>query len=298
MRQAGPLPPSGRTLSMRGRPLIRPAGHLLPRGEKGRIRTGHSYRTPVRYSPPGGANAPAARPVPGFERSRDLLHRPAPLPHQLQRAGDRADLVVQEGSRPRLDDDLLADPPDIEAVERAHRATSPDQAAARKRREVVPSDERLRGRTHRVGIERARDPPYPPCVEGRAGAAVEDAIAIGARRRVEPRVEVVRDPLGGEDGDGVRAQVCVERAHQPLRRPVRRHVAVRHLGRRVDARIGSPCALHARRPGAAGLGRRLQRALHRQPLGLTLPADEGRAVIFDGQLVAGHGRHRVDDGQT
>ena len=60
------------------------------------------------------------------------------------------------------------------------------------------------------------------------------------------------------------------------------------LAERVDAGIGAAGALD--HDGLAGEGgdRLLDRLLHGAAVLLALPADEGAAVIFDGELVAGH----------
>ena len=60
------------------------------------------------------------------------------------------------------------------------------------------------------------------------------------------------------------------------------------LRQRMHARIGAPGAARnhvVARERLDGFG---EAALHRRPI-LHLPAEKGRAVIFDGELVAGHG---------
>ena len=61
------------------------------------------------------------------------------------------------------------------------------------------------------------------------------------------------------------------------------------LAARVHAGIGAAGALHQRLSPLKRLDRRRQHALHGRLVGLDLPAGEGRAVIFDGELVARHG---------
>src|SRR5579871_4847967 len=65
-------------------------------------------------------------------------------------------------------------------------------------------------------------------------------------------------------------------------------VAMRHLPERMHAGIGAARAMHTHIGAAGRLDRSLECALHRRMIGLKLPAGKRRAVIFDGELVAGH----------
>src|SRR5258705_5076366 len=65
---------------------------------------------------------------------------------------------------------------------------------------------------------------------------------------------------------------------------------MRALTERVHARIGAPGAVDGDPLAAKAGDRGFERFLHRQTVRLALPADEPGAVIFDRQLVAGHGR--------
>ena len=60
------------------------------------------------------------------------------------------------------------------------------------------------------------------------------------------------------------------------------------LAERVDAGIGAARARDGDALAREGRDRVGECALHRRRVGLELPADEGRAVIFDRELVAGH----------
>ena len=57
----------------------------------------------------------------------------------------------------------------------------------------------------------------------------------------------------------------------------------------MHARIGAAGAVDADLLPAKAGDRGFERFLHRQAVRLALPADQPRAVIFDRQLVAGHG---------
>src|SRR5579863_5034116 len=61
------------------------------------------------------------------------------------------------------------------------------------------------------------------------------------------------------------------------------------LRQRMDACIGTTRAVHCEPLAAEALDRSLDDFLHRQAVILALPADETGAVIFEDQLVAGHG---------
>ena len=65
---------------------------------------------------------------------------------------------------------------------------------------------------------------------------------------------------------------------------------MRDLAERMHARIGAPRAArdHVSSPEKALIACG-QAPLHRRPVLLHLPADEGRAVIFERELVARHG---------
>ncbi len=66
------------------------------------------------------------------------------------------------------------------------------------------------------------------------------------------------------------------------------NIAMRHLRQRMHAGVGAARAMNANLLAADRLDRGFQRALHRGAIVLDLPAAERRAVIFDGELVAGH----------
>ena len=143
-------------------------------------------------------------------------------------------------------------------------------------------------RLHRVGVERRRDVPDPAREQRGAGAAVEDAIAVGAADRREPGIPALRRADGPQHHHGmwfhVEVQRVAERSAQRCRRAARAaRPAPRHARRH---RCGRPRPL-AHRLAAIELGGRvLQHLLHREPGCLTLPADKWRAVVFQQQRPA------------
>src|ERR1700722_7380663 len=70
-------------------------------------------------------------------------------------------------------------------------------------------------------------------------------------------------------------------------------IAMRDLRQRMPAGVGGAGPMAATLLAANRLDRDFQRALHRSAIVLELPAAERRAVIFDGQFVAGHQRSRI-----
>ena len=63
---------------------------------------------------------------------------------------------------------------------------------------------------------------------------------------------------------------------------------MRDLRQRMHAGVGAAGAMNTNLLAADRLDRVFQRALHRGAIVLDLPAAERRAVIFDGEFVAGH----------
>src|SRR5258708_5686766 len=71
--------------------------------------------------------------------------------------------------------------------------------------------------------------------------------------------------------------------------PLIGEVEVRHLAERVHAGIGPSRSRHANALAGKGHHGVLECSLDRRAVLLALPADERRAVVFDCELVAGHG---------
>ena len=80
----------------------------------------------------------------------------------------------------------------------------------------------------------------------------------------------------------------VQAVAQPARRKMLCDVAMRDLRQRVHAGVGAARTMDADRFAADRLHRGFERTLHGGAIVLDLPAGERRAVIFDGELVAGH----------
>ena len=123
---------------------------------------------------------------------------------------------------------------------------------------------------------------------------MSDAVAVVAADRRIARVEAVRDRLGAQGsaiGSGRRCAFSPSRSLSPVHSRTRSKCAT----------WPSACTPASVRPAPrmrrllAGQPdeRLLDRLLHRAPVRLPLPADEGRAVILDRQLVAGHLRRAL-----
>ena len=88
----------------------------------------------------------------------------------------------------------------------------------------------------------------------------------------------------------MRAQTGVERVAQDIGAPDLCKIRVGDLALRVNAGVGAPRAADRDGLAAERMKRGLDCFLHGEAIGLALPADERRAVIFDDELIAGHRR--------
>src|SRR5258706_7026289 len=86
----------------------------------------------------------------------------------------------------------------------------------------------------------------------------------------------------------MRPQMRVQAVAKASGHKMFRNIALRDVPERVHAGVGAAGAVNANRLAADRLDRGLQRALHRGTVVLDLPAAERRAVIFDGEFIAGH----------
>src|SRR5208282_5731449 len=88
----------------------------------------------------------------------------------------------------------------------------------------------------------------------------------------------------------MRLHMLVEGAADGLGLGFLRQIEVCYLRQRVDPGIGAAGAVDGDALAAEALNSGFQDFLHRKPVSLALPADQAGAVIFERQLVAGHGR--------
>src|ERR1700737_2072253 len=86
----------------------------------------------------------------------------------------------------------------------------------------------------------------------------------------------------------MRPQRPVQSVAKAARHEMLGDIAMRDLRQRMHPGMGPPPARDADRLAADRLDRIFQRALHRGPIVLQLPAAERTAVIFDGEFVTGH----------
>ena len=156
--------------------------------------------------------------------------------------------------------------------------------------EIVAADEMLRGFVHGVCIERDRQPPDPVVAERGRRTAAQDAIQVMPRGRREAGVEAFRRDCAVEHRDRLRLEVIVQRLAQLERLPFAHEVEVRHLPQGMHAGIGAARSAHADLLARELADCTFQLALDRDASGLELPADKRRAVVFDGDAVAGHAR--------
>src|SRR5476649_2464498 len=121
-------------------------------------------------------------------------------------------------------------------------------------------------------------------IERRRRTAVEDAVAVAAVRRREAGMETLRHDFDLRYHDRIGLEVIVERAAHGLDRPFAAKVEMRDLAQGMDAGIGTAGALRHGALAAEGEHRVFERGLHRGSGVLALPADEGTAIVFDGEL--------------
>src|SRR5205085_3588953 len=146
--------------------------------------------------------------------------------------------------------------------------------------EVVLAEQEVRGLVEPPLVERARQPPAPPQLEGRRRAAAEDAVAVAARAREAAGVEAGRDLRDGDDRDVVREQ-RVHRLGGALGRRAALDRDARDLRERVDAgvRPARHRELRPAREDAVECGP--ERALDGPEPRLRGPAVEAGAVVLE-----------------
>src|SRR3984893_1628712 len=125
-----------------------------------------------------------------------------------------------------------------------------------------------------------------PHRQGRA--AIDDPVEIMAPNRRDPRVECFRHAFGGQNGNRVRPHVRVQAIAQNIAPPILAEVGMRDLAHGMDAGIRASGAAYHDSFAAKGVKRGLDYFLHGKAIALPLPADEGRAVIFQGKFKARH----------
>ncbi len=106
--------------------------------------------------------------------------------------------------------------------------------------------------------------------------------------RREARVEIRRDRFRRKHGDRLRSQMEIDRVANVIDLPSLGEVDMGDLAERMHAGIGTAGASDSDALAGKSGDSIGQRALHRNAVVLGLPADIGRAVIFDGELVARH----------
>ena len=155
------------------------------------------------------------------------------------------------------------------------------------------AEKHLCGIMHGFGVHQTLlHPPDAMAIECRLRAAVDDAVEIISPDRRKAGVKTFIHLPGFEDGDCLSglAQHGVHGLAKLELRPTPLDIGVADLAGGMDAGIGAAGHMERHRLKREAKDCRLDRGLHGMPVGLTLPALVGRAVIFDGQLVAGHQR--------
>ena len=241
----------------------------------------------------GGAGGGA---VPGFQCRGDPFDGPVSLTDQLQRAGEVADLMMQEaaGLRHDFDDVVLAG--DVQAVQGADGRFGLTGRRS-ERGEIVTTEQALCGRVHGGGIQWVGDVPDLAGHQRRTAAAVEDAEAIGAADGGEAGAPVVGHLCGRKDHNRMGLHVVVQSVPDGPGAVDGGQVDVGDLAFGVDSGVGS--AGDDAGDGGAVVevgGGLFEDRLDGQASDLALPPDERGAVVFKQQRPAGHGPITVPGG--
>src|SRR5690606_1511626 len=94
--------------------------------------------------------------------------------------------------------------------------------------------------------------------------------------------------FGCDDRNRVRAHMGVDGVAQRVGSDGTFEIDMRDLTQRMDAGIGAAGGMNLQRGAAKTFDAGFDDMLHGEAVRLRLPADERRAVIFDGELVARH----------
>ena len=153
----------------------------------------------------------------------------------------------------------------------------------RERREVVLAGQQRGARVQQVAVQAARPEQRPPRLERRPLATGEHAVAVRAAERVPARVKALRS-LHTRPHRHIGRQQRVQRL-STQRRPLIRG----DLPRRMNPTVRPPRNRQRDLPPKDPPKRRLDLRLNRPLTGLTSPAIELRAVVFEIQA-SGHER--------
>src|SRR3546814_15203229 len=106
--------------------------------------------------------------------------------------------MMEEGTGGDVKQDGLALTPDIEPIQRLHRALRLAMRRAESRKVVQPR-QALRRLVHRFGVEYHRHPPGPPNLQRQRSPPYYDAIEVAPAHAAETTGAVVRRSLRLQD---------------------------------------------------------------------------------------------------
>ena len=125
-------------------------------------------------------------------------------------------------------------------------------------------------------------------VESEIGAPIDDAIKVVPLHCREPRIEILGNFLGDETATDAGRRCALKASRTVSARQSFRKIDMAYLSNRVHAGVGAPGAAYSHPLAAKAFACRGQHSLHARSVVLDLPADEGPAVVFYRQLIAGH----------
>ena len=155
-------------------------------------------------------------------------------------------------------------------------------------REVMLTDQDLRGVVHCSFVKRMHDVPRTAPFQRQGRAPAHDAIEIVPPYRRKSRVKVLGHHVALKNSDGRGPQMMIQCGAYlaGFKRP--NEIKMRYLPERMDARI---CPASTRDADAFRRKfeyRVFERVLNRRAVVLLLPANKRRAVIFEGETKARH----------
>ena len=182
--------------------------------------------------------------------------------------------------------DFIAEPLDRQQIERLLRAVrlAVDRAEGG---EIMLPDQSLRSAVHRLRIQRLGHLPGAIGIQRQRGAAVGDAIEIGAANARKPGVPITGLGPAVQHGNRSGAEVVVDRLHQPKRVDLLVHIDMNPHAKGVDPGISPTGSVERHSLTGNGVNGFLDRLLHRRAMGLPLQAHERRAIKLEGEGEAG-----------
>jgi len=156
-------------------------------------------------------------------------------------------------------------------------------------RKIMLPDQHLRGPVHGVSVEGDGDAPEAAFIQRELHAPINEAVEIAPLDRVKTAMPLVMHYLSVEHRNGVFGHMEIHRVADFVGAYLLVQIHMRDLAERMDAAIRAARAVNQHVFALIYFRRRgLHHALNARPMVLPLPAHIRRAVIFNGEFIAGH----------